>query len=100
MPEEQVRLWSSTIRDLASAVGYNFTRPVKAPALFERRAINLAVDAAALPEFKAFLEAEGQAFLERVDDWLATHEINSSGDGKAMRLGVGVYQIQDNPSDK
>jgi hypothetical protein len=101
MPEEKVRLWSTTIRDLASAVGYNFTRPPKAPALFERRAVNLNVDASVLPEFKVFLEAEGQAFLERVDDWLAAHELRGAGGGgKAIRVGAGVYQIQDDPSDK
>ena len=73
----------------------------KIPALFERRAINLTVDTTALPAFREFLESEGQAFLERVDDWLAAHvKRGSDGDGKAMRLGVGIYQIQDDPSEK
>jgi Family of unknown function (DUF6502) len=101
MPEEQVRLWSSSIRDLASAVGYNFTRPADAPALFERRAINLSIDARALPEFKALLEREGQALLMRIDDWLSAHELTGAeGRRKALRLGVGVYQIQDRPEDR
>lgn len=101
MAEEQVRLWSSSIRDLASAVGYNFTRQPKTPALFERRAVNLNVDITALPEFRAFLESEGQAFLERVDDWLAAHAKRpGDANGATMRLGVGVYQVQDNPSDR
>ncbi len=100
MPEEQVRLWSSSIRDLASAVGYNFTRPADAPALFERRAVNLRVDAGALPEFRSLLEREGQAFLMRVDDWLSTHAATGDDAGrKALRLGVGLYQIQDKPEE-
>jgi hypothetical protein len=100
LPEEQVRLWSSTIRDLASAIGYNFTRPAKAPALFERRAVNLKVRAEDLPEFRKFVAVEGQAFLERIDDWLSRHEVKSSDEGTPYkRLGVGVYQIQDDPSD-
>jgi hypothetical protein len=100
MPEEQVRLWSSSIRDLASAAGYNFTRPADAPALFERRAVNLRVDARNLPEFKALLEREGQAFLLRIDDWLSAHEVtDAQDDRKALRLGVGVYQIQDRPEE-
>lgn len=100
MPEEQVRLWSSSIRDLASAVGYNFTRPTDTPALFERRAVNLRIDARALPEFRALLEREGQAFLMRVDDWLATHETDPADtDHGGLRLGVGLYQIQDKPEE-
>jgi len=100
MPEEQVRLWSSSIRDLASAVGYNFTRPADAPALFERRAVNLRIDARALPAFRDLLEREGQAFLMRIDDWLATHEAGrADADQKVVRLGVGLYQIQDKPEE-
>ena len=101
MPEERVRLWGNSIRDLASAVGYNFTRASGAPALFERRAINLRVDARALPAFKALLESEGQAFLMRVDDWLSAHEIHAPGEGsRLLRLGVGLFQIQDQPQEQ
>ena len=100
MPAEQVRLWSSSIRDLASAVGYNFTRAPEAPALFERRAVNLKVDARALPEFRSLLEREGQAFLMRIDDWLSAHEAaGSEAERKVLRLGVGLYQIQDKPEE-
>jgi hypothetical protein len=104
MSDEQLRLWSSTVRDLSSAVGHNLTRPVTAPALFERRAVNLHVDSVALPAFRAFLEAEAQAFLVRADDWLAAHvspaHSESAGKGQPIRVGVGIYQIQDNPNDK
>lgn len=100
MPEEQVRLWSSSIRDLASAVGYNFTRPAEAPALFERRAVNLRIEARALPEFRDLLEREGQAFLMRIDDWLSAHEAErGDAERKVLRLGVGLYQIQDKPEE-
>jgi Family of unknown function (DUF6502) len=88
MPEEQVRLWS-------------FTRAAGAPAVFERRAVNLNVDEGSLAEFKAFLEKEGQAFLLRVDDWLSVHEAKDHDvTRKVMRLGVGVYQIQDRPEKR
>ena len=101
MPEEQVRLWSSTISDLATAVGYNFTRAAGAAPVFERRAVNLNVDAAALAEFKALLEKEGKAFLLRIDDWLSVHEAKDpTATRKVMRLGVGVYHIQDKPEER
>jgi hypothetical protein len=95
MSEEQIRLWSSTIEDLASTIGYNLTRAEGKPTLFERRAVNRRIDPSSMPAFKAFLEQEGQQFLERVDDWLSAHEVAAEADNKAVRLGAGIYQIQD-----
>ena len=76
------------------------------PTRFVGRATNTRIDPAALPEFRAFLEAEGQAFLERVDAWLSAHEQpvpdpRSPGDapvatdaGRPLRLGAGLFAIQ------
>jgi hypothetical protein len=60
--------------------------------------VNDRIAASALPEFRKFLEQEGQAFLERVDQWLSAHEVSTSRNDPAaapVRLGVGVYHIQD-----
>jgi hypothetical protein len=93
--ENQIRLWSSSLRDLGTTLEINLTRTRGHPARFERRALSLAVDRAAQPEFRAFLEAEGQAFLERVDAWLESHRVDPGSPSEALRLGVGVYHIQD-----
>jgi len=43
-----------------------------------------------------FLEREGQAFLERVDDWLTRHEAPADAQQRAVvRLGAGLFQIHD-----
>jgi len=41
------------------------------------------------------LEREG-AFRERVDEWISAHELQSTvhEQGRGIRLGVGVYHIQ------
>jgi hypothetical protein len=68
------------------------------PARFERAAVNDEVDFTAVPEFRRFLEKEGQAFLERVDAWLSAHPVSKSKRGtksRAVRLGAGVYHVQD-----
>ena len=73
-------------------------RRAKVPVRFERAAMNARVRAEALPEFRTFLETEGQAFLERVDAWLTAHQARadqSTDDAGAIRLGAGVYHIQD-----
>jgi len=74
------------------------TRDPRTPARFERAALNDRVLASALPEFREFLNKEGQAFLERVDAWLLAHEATgSTGSSQkaTIRLGAGVYHLQD-----
>ena len=97
LSENQVRLWGSALRDLGATLENNVARTASEPPRFERRALNLHVDPRALPGFRVFLEAEGQAFLERVDAWLIAHRVADRGAEKssAIRLGVGVYHIQD-----
>jgi len=76
---------------------HNLTREGKVPTRFERAAVNDQVLASALPEFREFLAREGQGFLERVDAWLTAHEArpNPDQDQPVMRLGAGVYHLQD-----
>jgi hypothetical protein len=95
--ENLVRLWGSVLQDLGTTFEHNVSRDEANAPRFERRAISLRVDARALPQFREMLEREGQAFLERVDQWIAAHEVGSSADepGTGIRLGVGVYHIQD-----
>ena len=98
MDEQLVRLWGTVLADVASTYFHNLTRTARTPARFERSAVNGRVAMSALPEFRTFLEHEGQAFLERVDAWLAAHEVKESEgdpDIEITRLGAGVYHLQD-----
>lgn len=93
---EKVLVGANLLQDHASTVVYDLMRPAGTAARLARRAHNARVDARALPEFQAFMEREGQAFLERVDDWLTRHEAPPDSQERAVvRLGAGVYQIQD-----
>jgi len=93
--ENQIRLWGSVLKDIGTTWEYNLARTSEQRSRFERRAINLSIDRKAIPEFQSFLEAEGMAFLERVDDWLSAHEARESN---GARLGAGLYYIEDPPS--
>jgi hypothetical protein len=92
---ERLRLWSSVLSDVANTIEHNFSRDEATPPRFERRALSLRVDRKALPEFRKLLDVEGQALLERIDDWLAAHQATGGDDEDAIRLGVGVYHIED-----
>jgi hypothetical protein len=94
--ETVVRLWGSRMRDMSTTYVHNLTRTAKAPARFERAALNDRIPKSALPEFRKFLDQEGQVFLERIDAWLSEHEAkNDAPDEEVIRLGIGMYHIQD-----
>lgn len=85
----------SVLADLAATIEHNLSRAEREPARFEGRAQNRSIDPRHLPAFRAFVEREAQGLLERVDDWLTTHEADAATDAAALRLGVGVYSIHD-----
>jgi hypothetical protein len=97
MDGKLIRLWGTVLADIATTYVHNLTRDAGMPARFERAAVNDRILASALPEFRQFLNREGQAFLERLDAWLTEHEVpggRESADA-TIRLGVGMYHIQD-----
>lgn len=89
----------AVMQDLGNNIAYNLDRDADAPTRFEGRATSERMVAAESKAFRAFLEREGQAFLERVDEWLAVHEASPSEQKKyrLRRFGIGIYQIQDEP---
>ena len=95
MDEGQIRLWGNVLQDVGATLEHNLTRDAKTAPRFERRALSVLVDKSAVPAFKQFLEREGQAFLERVDDWLTAHQVREEANDDAVRLGAGVYHIED-----
>ena len=59
---------------------------------FERRASNNQMPLETAAAFQEFVAQEGQAFLERIDAWLSSHEQSDlSADTPHWRLGVGTY---------
>lgn len=98
-PEKLLRA-GSVIEDLGDTVVHDLTAPTGAGLRFERRAENSRIDPRDVPAFQQFLEAEGMALLERIDDWLTEHEklADERGANKRIRLGAGLYHIQNEPS--
>ncbi len=94
--ENVIRLWGTGMADVATTYVHNLTRTGKMPPRFERAAVNDRIAKSAVPEFRKFLDQEGQAFLERLDAWLTEHEAAEDAPAdEVTRLGVGMYHIQD-----
>ncbi|MDJ0941416.1 MAG: DUF6502 family protein [Woeseiaceae bacterium] len=88
----------SVLQDLGETVAYNLHRGDDDPSRFERRASNTNIPRSALRDFKQFLDDEGQAFLERVDEWLSEHE--DLEHEKPVRLGLGMYWIEEHKPER
>jgi hypothetical protein len=98
MDEQLIRLWGTVVADVATTYVHNLTRTAKANKRLERSAVNDRMPPGVAPVFAQMLEKEAQSFLERIDKWLTAHETNPDDNPtgrQAVRLGVGLYQIQD-----
>ena len=95
MDPQQIVRSGSVIEDIGNTVAYNLHRGPTDPSRFERRATNTHIPAAVVPEFRNYIEQEGQAFLERVDSWLTERESQEAGDENGVRLGLGAYWIEE-----
>jgi len=101
MDEQLIRLWGTVIADVATTYVHNLTRTQKGSRRFERSAVNQQIPLSAIEEYQRLLDSEGQRFLELIDTWLTARQRTvRSGKGAepTVRLGVGLYQIQDDPT--
>jgi hypothetical protein len=93
-PDSEAVLRSgSVLEDLGKTVASNLFGDQQSTR-FEGRASNVHVARTARRAFRKFVEQRGMAFLEDVDQWLTAHEARKPED-KTTRLGIGVYQIED-----
>lgn len=88
---------ASMVHDVAATADYNLVRPADAPTRFLGRATNARIRASDVPAFREFLEHEGQGLLERADAWLEQREVPAEPTRRqrVVRLGVGVFQVED-----
>ncbi|MBT8144507.1 MAG: hypothetical protein KJO55_07385, partial [Gammaproteobacteria bacterium] len=79
------------LADLGETIAHNLDAGRDGTTRFEGRATTRHLSRASLPAYRQFLERQGQAFLEKIDDWLSDHESDGS---TTTRIGVGVYQVE------
>ncbi|WP_053981407.1 DUF6502 family protein [Marinagarivorans algicola] len=101
-PQAMLRA-GTVINELANTLLHNLYLTHESPKKtlrFERRASSNHILAKDAQAFKDFLNHEGQAFLERVAQWIVAHQIDpnaqppSHNPTEIVRLGVGVYGIE------
>lgn len=95
-----VRQAGAALRDHGRTIGHNLDADRDAAPRFERMATVSRLPRSELAAFHDFIEQQGQAFLESVDEWLTQRAVTDDEGREAVdmptvRAGVGVYAIQD-----
>ena len=94
---EIVNQMSVSLHDHATTLDHNLNEERKSPPRFEGIADNIHISSRSARSFMKLVETRGMDFLNEMDGWLSTHEIEESknASGCKARLGVGVYLIYD-----
>lgn len=92
------------LRDLAETLDQNLD-PKQERALFERRVWTpTGVRTELIPEFDGLVREYGQAYLERLDNWLSQNQERESPDEQAStnitKVGLGIYMFMDRDQDE
>lgn len=88
---DMLRQVSLTLHDHASTIAFNVDAARTAPARFERTAAHPAFPQERVAAFEAFVNTEGQAFLERIDAWLVANDMPAGESAHRLHVGVGAY---------
>ncbi|MGC4028100.1 MAG: DUF6502 family protein [Steroidobacteraceae bacterium] len=97
---DQLMQAGAALHDHAATIAWNLDAQRTAPGRFERMASHRALPRRHLRDFEAFVHSEGQAFLIRIDQWLAEHAALAATAPAAtrertVRAGVGAYLIHE-----
>jgi uncharacterized protein DUF6502 len=90
-----VRQAGISLHDHGTTIAHNLDDKRTEPPRFERSATQLALPQRHVRAFRELLEIEGNAFLEKIDTWLAARAAREKTRGRVVRTGVGVYLIHD-----
>ena len=92
--DDENLVWAvNLIRDLTQTMTNNVFKDEHTRPRFGGKADNMKLPASSAPAFQAFLDKQGQLFLEKVDDWLTQH-VSQDSDETCVRLGVGLFAIE------
>jgi len=96
-PADKLAILGSDVADLIETIGHNLEN-IEADPRFQRKVMYVSIPASALPAFRKRSAADAQALLEKLDRWLAAHDVAnppSHPDAPRARVGVGIYYFEE-----
>jgi len=93
---ENIHILGSDVEELIATIDHNLTHTGEA-LRFQRKVSNHNLDIDTLKAFKQLSAREAQIFLERLDQWLNEHELdtNSKSSSKPVKVCLGIYYYED-----
>ncbi len=93
---------SVSLHDHAATLDHNLNEARKTPPRFEGIADNTRISTRTARTFTKLVEERGMDFLSEMDGWLSAHQVDETKDvsGREVRLGVGVYLIHEDTSER
>jgi hypothetical protein len=98
--EDYLRRLAFSLRTHAGTLAFNASARAKegvaqprAETRFDRAAYSSAMTAASIEVFQRWVRSEGEAFIEKADDWIGAHEgpHDRQGSKTSPIAGVGIY---------
>jgi hypothetical protein len=90
-----VRQLGVALHDHAVTLVHNVDSQRTEPARFEGMATTSRLAPRYMRAFAEFAAQRAQTFLEEIDTWLVRHEVKEPSDSSGVRMGLGVYLIND-----
>jgi len=94
---EKIGILGADVADLIDTIDHNLHAD-SADARFQRKVMYHRIGVNALPAFRRLSATQAQALLERLDHWLADHDVEASSanpDDAHARVGMGIYYIEE-----
>jgi hypothetical protein len=94
---EKVGILGADVADLIDTIDHNLRQAGQAPR-FQRKVMYHSMPAAALPAFRALSASQAQALLEKLDRWLAAHDLanpDATPQAARARVGMGIYYFEE-----
>ena len=94
---EKLRILGTDVADMISTIDHNVTRGATDPR-YQRKVVYRSMPADALPAFRKLSAKQSQLLLEKMDRWLAAHDLDNPPDQPDLpraRIGLGIYYFED-----
>jgi len=94
---DKLQILGTDVADLIETIDHNLQEG-GVDSRFQRKVMYHRIRVDDLPAFRARSAAQGQALLERLDDWLSAHDLDAPGERDDLphaRVGMGVYYFEE-----
>lgn len=96
---DKLEILGRDVSDLIATIDHNLQYGATDPR-FQRKVMYDAVPVAALAAFRKLSSTQAQGLLEKLDRWLAEHEVDAASadsGSERTRVGMGIYYFEERP---